>query len=51
MILFRANAVGIATAVFADPNAPVKIALEFNEFCFDIGVSNVSDLVGAIDLD
>ena len=50
MMMCGANAVGIATAVFANPKAPVKITQELQEFCFDTGVSKVSDLVGAIDL-
>jgi len=51
MMMCGANAVGIATAVFADPNAPIKIAHELKEFCFDTGVAKASDLVGTIDLD
>ncbi len=50
MMMCGANAVGVATAVFIDPNAPVKIAHELKEFCFDTGVANVNELVGSIDL-
>lgn len=50
MMMCGASAVGVATATFADPLATIKIAGELKEFCFETGVANVTDLIGAIEI-
>ena len=50
MMMCGATAVGVAAATFADPNATVRIAKELKEFCFETGVANTSDLIGAIEM-
>lgn len=50
MMMCGASAVGVATAVFADPRATMRIAQELKDFCVSTGVDNVSDLVGAIEM-
>ena len=49
LMMCGASAVGVATAVFADPNAPIRIAEELNEFCEEIGVKNVTELIGVVE--
>lgn len=50
MMMCGATAVGVATATFAEPLATIKIAEELKEFCFQTGVANVADLIGAIQM-
>lgn len=48
LMMCGASAVGVATAVFADPNAPIRIAKELEDFCEKTGVKSVSELIGAV---
>ncbi len=50
MMMCGASAVGIATATFADPRAIIKIKKELHDFCFDTAVSDVSDIIGEIQM-
>ncbi len=50
MMMCGASAVGVAAATFADPRATIRIAEELKEFCFQTGVANVTDLIGAIEM-
>lgn len=50
MMMCGASAVGVATATFADPRATIRITKELEEFCFETGVANVVDLIGAIEM-
>ena len=51
MILAGASAVGIGTALFADPQRAVKINRGLERWCSDQGVASVSELVGAAKFD
>lgn len=48
MLLAGATAVGVGTATFADPRAPVRIVTELERWCAKHGVHQVSELVGAL---
>jgi dihydroorotate dehydrogenase (NAD+) catalytic subunit len=48
MMLAGATAVGVGTATFADPRAPLRIAREMSEWCAANGVRHVRDLIGAL---
>jgi dihydroorotate dehydrogenase (NAD+) catalytic subunit len=48
MLLAGATAVGVGTATFADPRAPVRIVTELARWCDKRGVSRITDLVGAL---
>lgn len=41
-----ANAVQVGTATFADPRAPVRIQRELAEWCAQLGVESVTELIG-----
>jgi dihydroorotate dehydrogenase (NAD+) catalytic subunit len=47
MMMCGASAVGVAAATFADPRATIRIAKELEQFCFDTGIADVKELVGA----
>jgi dihydroorotate dehydrogenase (NAD+) catalytic subunit len=47
MLLAGATAVGVGTATFEDPRAPLRILDQLVEWCAEHGVSRVSDLSGA----
>jgi dihydroorotate dehydrogenase (NAD+) catalytic subunit len=49
MLLAGATAVGVGTASFADPRAPVRILDELRTWCADRRVGHVKDLVGALE--
>ncbi len=46
MILAGATAVGVGTAIFVDPRAPVRIARGLDRWVEQLGCSNISELVG-----
>ena len=48
MLLAGATAVGVGTATFADPRAPLRVVTELERWCADHGVHQVSELVGAL---
>ena len=48
MLLAGATAVGVGTATFADPRAPLRILAELDRWCVHHGVSRVADLTGAL---
>jgi dihydroorotate dehydrogenase (NAD+) catalytic subunit len=48
MLLAGATAVGVGTATFRDPKAPLKIRHALERWCVRQGVSRVTDLIGAI---
>jgi dihydroorotate dehydrogenase (NAD+) catalytic subunit len=49
MLLVGATAVGVGTATFHDPRAPIHIARELARWCDRHHVSRVTDLVGALE--
>jgi dihydroorotate dehydrogenase (NAD+) catalytic subunit len=49
MLLVGASAVGVGTATFADPRAPLRIAREMEEWCARRGVRRVRDLIGTLE--
>jgi dihydroorotate dehydrogenase (NAD+) catalytic subunit len=49
MLLAGAGAVGVGTATFRDPRAPERIARQLAGWCTRHGVSQVADLVGALE--
>ena len=49
MMLAGATAVGVGTATFADPRAPLRIAKEMQEWCAANGVVRVRDLIGGLE--
>ena len=48
MMLAGATAVGVGTATFADPRAPLRIVREIIEWCAANGVARVKDLIGGL---
>lgn len=48
MLLAGAHAVGVGTATFADPRAPLRIAEELITWCTRHGVTRVRDLTGGL---
>ena len=48
MMLAGATAVGVGTATFADPRAPLRIAHEMKQWCAANGVTRVRDLIGGL---
>ncbi len=48
MLLVGATAVGVGTATFANPRAPLRIADELRTWCSRNGVARVRDLTGGI---
>ena len=48
MLLAGASAVGVGTATFADPRAPLHVLDELVEWCAEHGVARVADLTGAL---
>ena len=48
MMLAGASAVGVGTATFADPRAPLRIASELQQWCAARGVTRVRDLTGGM---
>ena len=48
MMLAGATAVGVGTATFADPRAPLRIAHEIEAWCADNRVEHVSALIGGM---
>ncbi len=50
MLLAGAHAVGVGTATFADPRAPLHIATEVEHWCRAHGVSRVRELTGGLSL-
>ena len=48
MLLAGASAVGVGTATFADPRAPLRIHDELLEWCRHHGVVRVSELTGGL---
>jgi dihydroorotate dehydrogenase (NAD+) catalytic subunit len=50
LILAGATAVEIGTALFADPAAPIKVAKGLRKWGSQQGVTNLSELVGAVEL-
>jgi dihydroorotate dehydrogenase (NAD+) catalytic subunit len=49
MLLVGATAVGVGTATFHDPRAPIHIARELARWCERHGVPRVAELVGALE--
>jgi dihydroorotate dehydrogenase (NAD+) catalytic subunit len=47
-LLAGASAVQVGTAIFRDPDAPLRILSELELFCTEQGVAEVSELVGAL---
>jgi dihydroorotate dehydrogenase (NAD+) catalytic subunit len=48
MLLAGATAVGVGTATFAEPRAPLRIVGEMMEWCAANGVAHVKDLIGGL---
>jgi dihydroorotate dehydrogenase (NAD+) catalytic subunit len=48
MLLAGAHAIGVGTATFADPRAPLHIAADVERWCRAHGVSRVRDLTGGL---
>jgi dihydroorotate dehydrogenase (NAD+) catalytic subunit len=48
MLLAGAGAVGVGTATFAEPRAPLRIVREIETWCAANGVSRVRDLIGGL---
>lgn len=48
MLLAGATAVGVGTATFLDPRAPLRVLDELVAWCADHGVTRVADLTGAL---
>lgn len=48
VLLAGATAVGVGTATFADPRAPLRILGELEDWCASHGVTRVSELTGAL---
>jgi dihydroorotate dehydrogenase (NAD+) catalytic subunit len=48
MLLAGATAVGVGTATFADPRAPLRIVREMIEWCAANRVAHVKDLIGGL---
>jgi dihydroorotate dehydrogenase (NAD+) catalytic subunit len=46
MLMAGATAVGLATAVLADPSLPGRLAVELEAWCRAEGVGSVSEIVG-----
>ncbi len=49
-LIAGAKAVEVGTASFVDPDAPVRIIREIEEFCERHGVSRVEDVVGTLEI-
>lgn len=49
MLLAGASAVGVGTATFRDPRAPVRIGHDLGRWCARHDVARVADLVGALE--
>jgi dihydroorotate dehydrogenase (NAD+) catalytic subunit len=49
MLLAGASAVGVGTATFADPRAPLRIVEELTRWCAQHGVARVEDLIGKLE--
>jgi len=49
MLLAGASAVGVGTATFRDPRAPIRIARDLARWCARHDVGHVADLVGALE--
>ena len=49
-LIAGAKAVEVGTANFVDPDAPVRIVRELEEFCERHGVSRIEDVVGTLEL-
>ena len=48
MLLAGAHAVGVGTATFLEPRAPLRIAAELRAWCADQGIGRVRDLTGGV---
>jgi dihydroorotate dehydrogenase (NAD+) catalytic subunit len=48
MLLAGATAVGVGTATFADPRAPLRVLEELQAWCEGHGIDRVSELTGAL---
>jgi dihydroorotate dehydrogenase (NAD+) catalytic subunit len=48
MLLAGAHAVGVGTATFLEPRAPLRIAAELGGWCTDHGIARVRDLTGGV---
>lgn len=48
MLLAGASAVGVGTATFGDPRAPLRILAELERWCANHGVQRISELTGAL---
>ncbi len=48
MLLAGASAVGVGTATFADPRAPIRVVTELERWCADHGVARVADLTASL---
>ncbi len=49
-LIAGARAVEVGTANFVDPDAPLRIVRELEDFCERRGVSRIEDVVGTLDL-
>jgi dihydroorotate dehydrogenase (NAD+) catalytic subunit len=49
MLLAGASAVGVGTATFLDPRAPLRVVDELRDWCARHGVARVDDLIGAME--
>lgn len=50
-VLAGATAVGMGTALFADPRAPLKVAAGLEKWVRRRGCASISELVGAVDME
>ena len=50
-LLAGASAIQVGTASFRDPYASIRVLEELIEYCRDNGVTDVSDLIGALQVD
>ena len=49
MLLAGASAVGVGTATFDDPRAPLRVVDELRAWCASHGITRVRDLIGAME--
>jgi len=50
-LLAGASAVQVGTASFRDPFAAIRVLEELIDYCRDNGVSDISELIGAVQVD
>lgn len=50
MMMAGASAVQVGAAIFHDPYAPVKIVDGLEKYCQDMGIDNISQIVGTVNI-